>query len=139
MKIVANIRVFFIAAALLLSQDAAAVKPDDVVSVFKEVSDNLKSGDADKLSVRFASPIDLRVLAAEKTCSARQAAEIVEEFFVQRKVVSFSMLHVGGKAGKHYGIGLLIAGDRRFRVTVLLLVSGRNSYTIQQLGIDYEN
>lgn len=124
----------------MLSQDAAAaVKPNDVVSIFKEVSGNLKSGDADKLAVRFVSPLDLRILATEKTCPAQQAAKTVKEFFVQHKVANFSMLHVGGKANKHYGIGILTTSGGRFRVTILLLINERNSYTIQQFSIDYED
>ncbi|MDR1342179.1 MAG: DUF4783 domain-containing protein [Prevotellaceae bacterium] len=129
------------ATALLFSEAAAAaVNPNNVVEIFKEVSGSLKSGDADnKLTAHFASSINLRILATEKTCSARQAAAAVKEFFLQYKPTNFTMLHVGSKANKHYSIGLLATGGGRFRVTVFLLINAADSYDIQQLCIDYED
>jgi hypothetical protein len=136
-----NIRVIFTAAALLFSDAAAAaVNPNSVLDIFKEVSGSLKSGDADnKLTAHFAPSVNLRILATEKTCSAQQATVAVKEFFLQHKPANFTMLHVGSKANKHYGIGLLTTGGGRFRVTVFLLINDANSYDIQQLYIDYED
>jgi hypothetical protein len=140
-KIVANIiRVIFIAAALLLAQNsAAAVNPNHVTDVFKEISACLKSGDVDKLASRFAATVELRILATGRTCSTDQANILVKEFFSQHKPLNFAMLHVGSKTNKHYGIGLLTTDNGRFRVTVFLLISSRDSYTIQQLSIDHED
>jgi hypothetical protein len=138
-KVTANIRVILIAGALLLPWAAAAANPNHVVEIFKEVSNNLKSGNTDKLSPRFASFVDLWILATEQACSAQQAAAAVDEFFLQHKPTKFTMLHLGGKGNKHYGIGLLTTVNGKFRVTVFLLVNESNSYEIQQLRIDNEH
>ncbi|MDR1417437.1 MAG: DUF4783 domain-containing protein [Prevotellaceae bacterium] len=137
----ANIRVIFVAAALalLLSDAAVAVNPNNVVEIFKEVSGSLKSGDTSKLTTHFVSSVDLRILATEKTCTAQQAAAAVKEFFSQHKPVNFTMLHVGSKANKHYGIGMLSTNGGRFRVTIFLLITEPHRYNIQQLCIDYED
>lgn len=137
----ANIKLIFTAAAFLFLQNAAAaVNPHSVTNIFfKEISGYLKSGNADTLAAHFAATVDLRILAAGKTYSAKQANTAIGEFFLQHKPTSFAMLHVGSKASKHYGIGLLITGSGRFRVTIFLSTGERGSYTIQQLYIDHED
>jgi hypothetical protein len=139
-KRVANIKLIFAAAALLLTQNAsAAVNPHSVTDIFKEISAHLKSGDAGRLTAHFAATVELRILSAGKTHPAKQAAAAVEAFFAQHKPVNFAMLHIGSKASKHYGIGLLTTGNGRFRVTVFLSTGDRDAYTIQQLCIDHED
>lgn len=140
MKLVANIRLIFTAAAFLLLQDAAAaVNPHSVTDIFKEISAHLKSGDAGKLTAHFAATVELRILAAGKTYPAKQANAAVEEFFSQHRPVNFAMLHIGSKNSRHYGIGLLTTANGRFRVTVFLSTGERDAYTIQQLCIDHED
>jgi hypothetical protein len=139
-KIVANIKVIFIATALLLSQNVAAVvNPNSVTDIFKEISACLKSGDTDKLASHFASTVELRILATGKTYPTNQASSIIKEFFSQHKPLNFAMLHIGSKTNKYYGIGLLTTDNGRFRATVFLLINERDSYTIQQLNIDHED
>lgn len=140
MKHATNIKLIFTAAAFLLSQHVAtAINPHSVTDIFKEISVHLKSGDADKLAAHFSATLELRILTDGKTCSDKQASPIIKNFFSQYKPVNFSMLHVGSKATKYYGIGLLTAGSERFRVTIFLLISDSDSYTIQQLCIDHED
>jgi hypothetical protein len=141
MKLVANIKLIFTAAVFLFLQNAAvaAGNPYSVTDIFKEISGYMKQGDVDKLTAHFVATVELRIIASGKTCSTKEANTIVGEFFSQHKPTNFTMLHVGSKASKHYGIGLLATGNGRFRVTVFLSTGERGSYTIQQLYIDYEN
>ncbi|MDR2814821.1 MAG: DUF4783 domain-containing protein [Prevotellaceae bacterium] len=124
---------------MLLQDVAATVNPYRIADVFREVSGYLKSGDVDKLATHFASTVELRILATEKTCSGKQSSTIVKEFFLQHKPVDYVTLHVGSKASKHYSIGMLTTANGRFRVIVFLLIDERDSYTIQQLCIDHED
>ncbi|MDR3365432.1 MAG: DUF4783 domain-containing protein [Prevotellaceae bacterium] len=141
MKTVANIKHIFTAAALLLLQSVctAAVNPNIVTDIFKEISGELKSGDVDKLTAHFAATVELRILATGKTCSSKQAATLTKEFFSQHKPTNYVMLHIGSKANKHYGIGLLTTDNGRFRVTLFILIDETGSYTIQHFCIDHED
>ena len=135
MKHTANITLFFVASALMFSTNLMAANPSVVVDIFKEVSANIKAADVEKLAERFDKNVELQLPAAEKSCPATQAATLIKEFFEQNKPVSYSTIHVGGKDNKHYGIGLLITPNGRFRTTIFLQVSGKN-YAIQQLRIE---
>jgi hypothetical protein len=134
-KTTANITLFFVALALMLSTSVRAANPSVVVNVFNEVSANIKVADVEKLAERFDKNVELQLPAAEKSCPAAQAATLIKEFFAQNKPVSYSTLHVGGKDSKHYGIGLLVTPNGRFRTTIFLQVSGKD-YVIQQLRIE---
>jgi len=135
MKPTANIKLFFVALALMLSASVLAANPGVVVNIFNEVSANIKAADAEKLAERFDGKVELQLLNVEKSCSAAQAATLIKEFFAQNKPVSYSTIHVGGKENRHYSIGLLITPNGRFRITIFLQVNGKD-YAIQQLRIE---
>ena len=138
MKTTAKIALCFVTSALALAQSVtAAANPQVVVDVFKEVSANVKAADIEKLAARFDSSVELLLPGVEKTCTARQAAVLLQEFFVRYKPTDFAALHVGGKSDKHYGIGLLTTPGGRFRTTIFLQLKG-SSYIIQQLRIEHD-
>ncbi len=138
MKISANIKLFFVALALAFGYNATAANPNVVVSIFQEISANIKTANIEKLTEHFDSSVEMLLPDVEKTYPAAQASELLKKFFDGHKPNSYSTLHVGGKNDKHYGIGLLVTANGRFRTTIFLQVNGKD-YTIQQLRIENDD
>lgn len=138
MQTTANIKLFFVALALLVSSVARSAGPHTATDIFQEIASYIKAADAEKLAECFGSHVDLLLPDVDKTCPKSQAAALLKEFFAQHKPDSYATLHVGGKNDKHYGIGLLTTPDGRFRTTIFLQAN-ETSYTIQQLRIENDD
>jgi len=137
----------FVAAALLIGLSASAqVKiqasattlsqnPGGEFSVFSSITKYLTLGDAASLASWFADNLDVTVISSSRSCSRKQAQEILRSFFEANTPRSFQVTHKASEANKKYLIGLLNAGGEIFQVTIYATASAGDTYKIQQLNI----
>ena len=109
--------------------------PAGEFSVFSSITKYLAAGDAAALSSWFADNLDVTVISSSRSCSKKQAREILRTFFDAYTPRSFQVTHRASEANKKYMIGLLNAGGERFQVTIYATSSGGDTYKIQQLNI----
>lgn len=119
---------------LLLSISGAKAQNQDV---FVPIGKYIQNGDAESLSVWFASNLELDILGKINDCSKVQATQIMKDFFVTYTPKNFSIIHKSGKAPMKYAIGHLNAGGETFRLT-LFVKTQSNGNQIQQLRIERE-
>ena len=139
--------IVLVAAALCIGFSAAAqtklqtsVKsfsqnPGGEFSVFASITKYLALGDAASLSSWFADNLDVTVISSSRSCSRKQAQEILRSFFEANTPRSFQVTHKASEGNKKYLIGLLSAGGEIFQVTIYATSSGGDTYKIQQLNI----
>ncbi len=97
----------------------------------------IKAGNAVALSKYFNSNIELSILDNEDVYSKSQAQIILKDFFAKHKVLSFNVIHQGGKNESNYLIGNLATSNGTFRVYFLVKTVG-NKKLIQQFRIENE-
>ena len=110
-------------------------KQDDGFAVFSSITKYMAAGDAASLSTWFADNLDVTVISSSRSCSRKQAREILRSFFEANKPRSFNVTHKASEANKKYMIGLLNAGGELFQVTIYATSSNGDPYKIQQLNI----
>ena len=108
---------------------------EDGFSVFSSITKYLAAGDAASLSSWFADNLDVTVISSTRSCSRKQAREILRSFFEANTPRSFTVTHKASEANKKYMIGLLNAGGELFQVTIYATSSSGEPYKIQQLNI----
>jgi hypothetical protein len=108
---------------------------EDGFSVFSSITKYLAAGDAASLSSWFADNLDVTVISSSRSCSKKQAREILRNFFESYTPRSFSVTHKASETNKKYMIGLLNAGGELFQVTIYATSSAGDPYKIQQLNI----
>jgi hypothetical protein len=138
MKMAAKIRFLFLAAALALTSTAGTANDSRATEVFAHVAAMLKAGEADSLGARLASTVDLQLPELEIRCSNKDATRHIQTFFARSKPSGFALQHVGGRAERHYCVGLLSTGAGRFRTTVFVNIQAER-YTILLLRIEHED
>ena len=107
---------------------------EDGFSVFSSITKYLAAGDAASLSSWFADNLDVTVISSTRSCSRKQAREILRSFFEANTPRSFTVTHKASEANKKYMIGLLNAGGELFQVTIYATSSSGEPYKIQQLN-----
>lgn len=110
-------------------------QPQGEFSVFSSITKYLAAGDEASLSTWFADNLDVTVLSTSRSCSKKQAREILRGFFAANTPRSFEVTHKASEANKKYLIGQLNAGGELFQVTIYATSSGSDPYKIQQLSI----
>lgn len=108
---------------------------EDGFSVFTSITKYLAAGDAASLSSWFADNLDVTVISSTRSCSRKQAREILRSFFEANTPRSFTVTHKASETNKKYMIGLLNAGGELFQVTIYATSSSGEPYKIQQLNI----
>ena len=108
---------------------------EDGFSVFSSITKYLAAGDAASLSTWFADNLDVTIISSTRSCSKKQAREILRSFFASNTPRSFQVSHRASEANKKYLIGLLNAGGELFQVTIYATSTGQETYRIQQLSI----
>ena len=109
--------------------------PGGEFSVFSSITKYLTLGDAASLSSWFADNLDVTVISSTRSCSRKQAQEILRSFFEANTPRSFQVTHKASESNKKYLIGLLNAGGEIFQVTIYATSSAGDTYKIQQLNI----
>ncbi len=127
--------ILVILAGLLAGSPAKAQTPDGEFSVFSSITRYLSQGDVNSLSSWFAENMDVTVISSSRTCSKKQAREILRTFFNANTPRSFQVTHKASESNKKYLIGQLNAGGELFQVTIYATASGGETYKIQQLNI----
>ncbi|HBG52857.1 MAG TPA: hypothetical protein DDW70_01395 [Rikenellaceae bacterium] len=115
--------------AILVAQDGGSK------SIFDDIGNNLKSGDAAAFAQWFADDIEIDVLGTAGVCSRSQARQLMKNFYSRYTPKSFTIVHLSGSLPMRYCIGTLLAGGERFRVT-LFLKSERETHRLQQVRIE---
>ncbi len=118
-----------------VSTSSARTQPQGEFSVFSSITKYLAAGDEAALSSWFADNLDVTVLSTSRSCSKKQAREILRSFFASNTPRSFQVTHRASEANKKYLIGLLNAGGELFQVTIYATSTGQETYRIQQLSI----
>ncbi|RLD46286.1 MAG: DUF4783 domain-containing protein [Bacteroidetes bacterium] len=119
-------------ALIIFSVSSFGLNPDDGAIISA-----IKSGNSVAVSKYFNSNVELSILDNEDVYSKSQAQIILKDFFAKHKVISFKVLHQGGKNGSNYLIGNLVTSNGTFRVYYLLKKVG-NKQLIQQFRIEDE-
>ncbi len=127
--------ILLVLAGLLASSPAQAQTPDGEFSVFSPITRYLSQGDVNSLSSWFAENMDVTVISSSRTCSKKQAREILRTFFNANTPRSFQVTHKASESNKKYLIGQLNAGGELFQVTIYATAAGGETYKIQQLNI----
>ncbi|MDR1226234.1 MAG: DUF4783 domain-containing protein [Prevotellaceae bacterium] len=136
MKIAAKICAALLAAAPF----AGFCAPSQTVNAFKNVAALIKTGNIEQLVKQMEPQVELLLLNVDKTCNQEQAHALLTDFVQKNLIINFSMIHVGGKEERCFGIGLLSTESGKFRVTVFIRVDSKTgAYTIQQLKVENEN
>jgi Ni,Fe-hydrogenase III component G len=127
-------KIILLSTLLFTSLSAAFSQTQDV---FVPIGKYMQRGDSDKLSVWFASNLELDILGNISDCSKVQATQIMKDFFVNYTPKTFSIIHKSGKPPMTYAIGTLNAGGEKFRITLFVKTSDAGNQ-IQQLRIERE-
>ena len=122
------ILLFFISGFSIISNQALAQVPDEIIQ-------SLKSGNSKTLSEYFNQNVELVVLENDNVYSKAQAQQIVNKFFRSNSPESFNIIHNGGKEDARYVIGNLATSTGSFRVYFLLKKNNGKDY-IHQLRIE---
>lgn len=127
--------ILLVLASLLVGTAAKAQNPDGEFAVFSSITRYLSQGDVNSLSSWFAENMDITVISSTRSCSKKQAREILRSFFSANTPRSFEVTHRASESNKKYLIGQLNAGGELFQVTIYATAPGGETYKIQQLNI----
>ena len=127
--------ILLVLAGLLVGTAAKAQNPDGEFAVFSSITRYLSQGDVNSLSSWFAENMDITVISSSRSCSKKQAREILRSFFSANTPRSFEVTHRASESNKKYLIGQLNAGGELFQVTIYATAPGGETYKIQQLNI----
>ncbi len=105
--------------------------------VFIPISKYIESGDAESLSAWFASNLDMNVLGCDKSCSRKQAQQILKSFFLNYTPKAFEVVHKSGTYPLKYAIGVLNGGGEKFKIVIFVKTSEDGNF-IQQFKIEKE-
>lgn len=105
--------------------------------VFVPISKYIQNGDAESLSVWFASNLEVDILGTNNVCSKQQAKQILKEFFTAYSPKSFIINYRSGKPPMTYAVGNLSAGGNKFRITLFVKTQSDGNF-IQQIRIEKE-
>lgn len=127
--------ILLVLAGLLSGTVAKAQNPDGEFAVFSSITRYLSQGDVNSLSSWFAENMDVTVISSTRSCSKKQAREILRSFFSANTPRSFEVTHRASESNKKYLIGQLNAGGELFQVTIYATAPNGETYKIQQLNI----
>ena len=127
--------ILLVLAGLLAGTAAKAQNQDGEFAVFSSITRYLLQGDVNSLSSWFAENMDITVISSTRSCSKKQAREILRSFFSANTPRSFEVTHRASESNKKYLIGQLNAGGELFQVTIYATAPGGETYKIQQLNI----
>jgi Domain of unknown function (DUF4783) len=107
-----------------------ASKPmgEDVISAFS-------SGDAERISLFLDDPVYLTLPGKSSSFDKQTAKVVLRDFFSNRKVRQFSVIHKGGNEASHFFIGNLSTSSGTFRTTIYLKKKNAGK-TIQEIRIE---
>ena len=128
-------RIVILTLSLLCLGLFAEVAAQTGTNLFAEVEKALKTGDVDAFSDWFSDNLDIEILDVSHICSKNQAKQMVKKFFVKYTPKNFTFIHQSGNGKVQYGIGSLIAGGERFRVTIFIQTIEKKQ-SIQQIRIE---
>ena len=127
--------ILLVLAGLFAGTAAKAQNAEGEFAVFSSITRYLSQGDVNSLSTWFAENMDVTVISSTRSCSKKQAREILRSFFSANTPRSFEVTHRASETNKKYLIGQLNAGGELFQVTIYATSSGQETYKIQQLNI----
>lgn len=111
-------------------------KPATETDITQTVSISLRSGDASRLSTRFAKTIELVIDAEKVEFSAVQATHaelILRSFFRKYPPHSFQFVYRGASDRLRYSTGTYETDGQAFSVYVLMRQTSDNRYVINAL------
>lgn len=103
-----------------------------------EIISAIESGDAARISSFLNNNVELVVENKNDVYSKQQATSIITEFFRNKRVASFQVIHKGNKDSSIFFIGNMRTNSGVFRVYVLTRRNA-NQNLIQQLRIEPNN
>tara|TARA_B110000503_G_scaffold138645_1_gene225247 strand:- start:914 stop:1291 length:378 start_codon:yes stop_codon:yes gene_type:complete len=103
-----------------------------------EPSSSLKDKEIEKFTSFFSNPIDLNILSAKANYSDNQAKILVENFFKESELKTYTTKHTGGGNGRpFFEIGKLETMKGNFR-TYLLFQKSNETLKIIEFRIGKE-
>lgn len=103
-----------------------------------EIVSAIESGDAARISSFLNNNVELVVENKNDVYSKQQATSIITDFFRNKRVTSFQVIHKGNKDASIFFIANMRTNSGIFRVYVLTRRTG-NQNLIQQLRIEPSN
>lgn len=104
--------------------------------VVGEISLNIRLGYANILSNYFNQSIELVVLDKDSVYNKSEAQQIINDFFIIYKPVSFVIVYQDGKENAFYAIGEMMTNNEKFRVYLFLKKHDNGKYYIHQIRIE---
>ena len=127
--------ILLVLAGLFSGTAAKAQNAEGEFAVFSSITRYLSQGDVNSLSTWFAENMDVTVISSTRSCSKKQAREILRSFFSANTPRSFEVTHRASESNKKYLIGQLNAGGELFQVTIYATAPNGETYKIQELNI----
>jgi len=113
----------------------SAQTPQDVL---KQIETSIKEKNAAQLSKYFNNSLEITLLEYEKVCSKDQAYLVVKDFFSQKPVTQFKLIHIGGSGEAWYGMGIYETSSDSYDANVFIKKYG-NVYLIDRLRFEEKN
>ena len=110
---------------------SSAQFPDDIIKA-------TRNADADELAEYFSSKIELVLPQKSGVFSDVQAKLVLDEFFKNNPVVSFSIIHQGVRENSSFAIGKYQTASMTYRFYFLTKNTDAKTY-IHQLRIEEQN
>ena len=104
-----------------------------------EISDALRAGDANTLSLYMSKQVEINIGRVDDVYEREQAAKVLASFFSKYRPNSFRNLHHGASNSQNmkYYIGILKTNSGTFRSTILLEDKSGELY-IKQFSLERE-
>jgi hypothetical protein len=100
-----------------------------------EIISALKSGNALELSKYFDKTVEITLPEKSNSYSKSQASIVLRDFFKNKQVKDFKVIHQSQKEDSEFCIGTLITTKGSFRVTIFTRQSGQQKL-IQELRFE---
>jgi len=127
-KVTSLFVILLLGGSVLLAQNANA-----------NISKAIELGNYKELSSHFDTKVDLAILEKENSYSKAQAELIIKDFFANRKISRYQIIHQGkSRDGAEYVIGTLITTDLTYRTYVLTKMVNEK-VRIQQLRFEAQD
>jgi hypothetical protein len=100
-----------------------------------EVVSAIKVGDANRISRYFDNMVEISLNEKRHSYSKSQAEMIIRDFFSNKGIKSFKIVHRGSSNDSEYCVGSLTTESGEYRTTIFMKVRG-DKKVIQELTFE---
>jgi hypothetical protein len=106
---------------------------------FDNITKAISTGNVTALEPYLDKSVEISILEQENVYGKTEAVQILKNFFLKNKPVTFSQMHTGQSKGKEaqYSIGSMSTATGAFRVYTYVRVEGDKCF-VQEIRFDKE-